>query len=289
MKEKYEVSVIPMNIDKMNEKDLYEILREALYEFPINEVDVTIPDWVGCLSPSNWLKKAYIDKIKESVVSVKKLRDADEITKHFADSEYISNSYLSQVETDTGNVMITLESSDELYNKILNEIIDIDMSNKTEVLKLFQDYKEMKNEYSQISSALKMVKKTGYGVSTPTIYDMKLQKPEIVRQGSRYGVKLKAIAPAIHMIRVDVESTFEPIIGSEQQSKELINYLMKDYDKDPNNIWKSEIFGRSLDDLVKEGIQAKISLMPDNIRYKLQQTLTKLVNKGSGNLFAIVI
>ena len=289
MKEKYEVPVMSMNIDKMNEKDLYEILKEALYEFPINEVDVTIPDWVACLSPSNWLKKAYIEKIKESVVSVKKLRDAEDITKHFIDSEYISNSYLSEVEADTGNVMITLESSDELYNQILNEIIDIDMSNKTEVLKLFQDYKEIKEEYGQISSALKMVKKTGYGVSTPTIYDMKLQKPEIVKQGSRYGVRLKAIAPAIHMIRVDVESTFEPIIGSELQSKELINYLMKDYDKDPNNIWKSEIFGRSLDELVKEGIQAKISLMPDNIRYKLQQTLTKLVNKGSGNLFAIVI
>ena len=118
---------------------------------------------------------------------------------------------------------------------------------------------------------------------------MKLDTPEIIKQGSRYGIKLKAVAPAIHMIRVDVESTFEPIIGSEIQSKELINYLMKDYDLDPNNIWKSELFGRSLDSIVKEGIQAKLSLMPDNIRFKLQQTLTKLVNKGSGNLFAIVI
>jgi stage IV sporulation protein A len=134
-----------------------------------------------------------------------------------------------------------------------------------------------------------MVKQTGYGVASPTIYDMKLDTPEIIKQGSRYGIKLKAVAPAIHMIRVDVESTFEPIIGSEMQSKELINYLMKDYDQDPNNIWKSELFGRSLDSIVKEGIQAKLSLMPDNIRFKLQQTLTKLVNKGSGNLFAIVI
>ena len=289
LEEKYSVSILPMNIENMNEKDLYEVLKEALYEFPINEVDVEVPDWVGILSPNNWLKKAYIEKIKESVVSVNKLRDAEEITKHFIDSEYISNSYLSNVDSETGNVMINLESSDELYNQVLNEIVDIDMNDKTEVLKMFQDYKEMKQEYEQISSALKMVKKTGYGVSTPTIYDMKLQKPEIVKQGSRYGVKLKAVAPAIHMIRVDVESTFEPIIGSELQSKELINYLMKDYDTDPNSIWKSEIFGRSLDNIVKEGIQAKLSLMPDNIRYKLQQTLTKLVNKGSGNLFAIVI
>ena len=134
-----------------------------------------------------------------------------------------------------------------------------------------------------------MVKQTGYGVATPTLNDMKLDKPEIVKQGPRYGVKLKAIAPSIHMIRVDVESTFEPIIGSEVQSKELIDYLMKDQENDPTSIWKSEIFGRSLDNIVQEGIQSKINLMPDNIRYKLQQTLTKVVNKGSNNMIAIVI
>ena len=134
-----------------------------------------------------------------------------------------------------------------------------------------------------------MVKQTGYGVASPSLMDMKLDKPEIIKQGSRYGIKLKAVAPSIHMIRVDVESTFEPIIGSELQSKELIDYLMKDNDTCPDNIWKSEIFGRSLDVIVKEGIQAKLSLMPDNVRFKLSQTLTKLVNKGSGNLFAIVL
>ena len=134
-----------------------------------------------------------------------------------------------------------------------------------------------------------MVKKTGYGVASPTIDDMKLSTPEITKQGSRFGVRLKATAPSIHMIRVDVNSTFEPIIGSEMQSKELINYLMKDYETDPSSIWKSEIFGRSLDNIVQEGIQSKISLMPDNIRFKLQQTLTKIVNRGSGNLIAIVL
>lgn len=287
--EKYDVPVLPINIENMTERDIYEILKEALYEFPINEVNVSMPDWIGCLSPNNWLKHIYIEKIKESVVSVNKLRDIDGINQHFQDCEYINKSYLSEVNADTGDVTINLESPSELYNQILNEIADIDIDDKTAVLKLFQSYKEIKDEYEQFKVALKMVKQTGYGVASPTINDMKLDKPEIVKQGSRYGIKLKAVAPAIHMIRVDVESTFEPIIGSEIQSKELINYLMKDYDTDPNNIWKSEIFGRSLDNIVKEGIQAKLSLMPDNIRFKLQQTLTKLVNKGSGNLFAIVI
>jgi stage IV sporulation protein A len=134
-----------------------------------------------------------------------------------------------------------------------------------------------------------MVKQTGYGIATPTIEDMKLDKPEIIKQGPRYGVKLKAVAPSIHMIRVDVESTFEPIIGSEMQSKELIDYLMRDNDKNKNEIWKSEIFGRSLDSIVQEGIQSKINLMPDNIRFKLQNTLTRVVNKGSNNVITIVI
>ena len=134
-----------------------------------------------------------------------------------------------------------------------------------------------------------MVKATGYGVAFPSLSDMKLDTPEIIKQNGRYGIKLKAMAPSIHMIRIDVESTFEPIIGSEVQSKELINYIMRDYDIDASSIWKSEIFGRSLDVIVQEGIQSKISMMPENIRFKLQQTLTKVVNKGSNNLIAFVI
>lgn len=285
----YDVPATSMNIDNMSERDIYAILRDALYEFPVSEVKVKMPDWIGCLSSNNWLKKIYIEKIKESVVDVNKLKDVDTINNHFTDCEYISKSYLSEVNPGTGEVTITLESNEELYSEILNEIIPVNINNKTEMLKLFQEYNEIKEEFEQFKMALKMVKQTGYGVASPTINDMKLEKPEIIKQGTRYGIKLKAVAPAIHMIRVDVESTFEPIIGSEVQSKELINFLMKDYDTDPNSIWRSELFGRSLDSIVKEGIQAKLSLMPENIRFKLQQTLTKLVNKGSGNLFAIVL
>lgn len=285
----YDVPATSMNIDNMSERDIYAILRDALYEFPVSEVKVKMPDWIGCLSSNNWLKKIYIEKIKESVVDVNKLKDVDTINNHFTNCEYISKSYLSEVNPGTGEVTITLESNEELYSEILNEIIPVNINNKTEMLKLFQEYNEIKEEFEQFKMALKMVKQTGYGVASPTINDMKLEKPEIIKQGTRYGIKLKAVAPAIHMIRVDVESTFEPIIGSEVQSKELINFLMKDYDTDPNSIWRSELFGRSLDSIVKEGIQAKLSLMPENIRFKLQQTLTKLVNKGSGNLFAIVL
>ncbi len=289
MQTDYDVPVLPISVENMTERDIYNILREALYEFPVMEVKVEMPDWIATLSSSNWLKKIYIEKIKESVMEIDKLKDIELITSHFSDCEYINKAYLSNVDTETGIVTIKLEAKSELYNQVLKDIIGVDIKSKSQLLNLFQEYNEAKIEYDHIKSALKMVKQTGYGVASPSLSDMKLDTPEIIKQGSRYGVKLKATAPSIHMIRVDVESTFEPVIGSELQSKELINYLMKDYDTNPDNIWKSEIFGRSLDVIVKEGIQAKLSLMPENARFKLQQTITKLVNKGSGNLFAIVL
>ena len=287
--DKYMVPVIPINVLNMNEVDTMSILREALYEFPILEVKVKIPDWISVLNINNPLKKTYIDKIKNSVSDVDKLRDVDNIMTAFKDIPEISNAYLSKVSPDTGEVIVTLDAPLELYQKTLNDLIDIDITNKAEVLKLFQDYRDAKMEYDQVKYALKMVKQTGYGVASPTINDMKLETPEITKQGSRFGVKLKACAPSIHMIRVDVNSTFEPIIGTETQSKELIDYIMRDYETDPSSIWKSEIFGRSLDVIVGEGIQSKISMMPEQVRYKLQQTLTKIVNRGSGNLIAIVL
>ncbi len=283
----YKVPVIPTNVENMVEKDMYNILKEALYEFPISDIKVNIPQWVAILNPNHYVKKTYIEKIKESIVEIDKLRECENIITAFKDSEYISKSYISQIDPGTGEVTINLESPSELYNQVLNEIIGVDITSKASLLSLFQELSIAKTEYDQIKSALKMVKQTGYGIASPTLADMKLDTPEIIKQGNRYGIKLKAIAPSIHMIRVDVESTFEPIIGSELQSKELINYLTKN--EEASSIWKSEIFGRSLDVIVQEGIQAKLSIMPENIRYKLKQTLTKIVNKGSNNMIAIVI
>ena len=289
LREDYNVPVMPLSVEALNEKEVYSVLREALYEFPVTEVKVNMPDWIACLNPSNSLKIEYIEKIKESVTEVDKLRDIENITSHFESTEHISKAYISSVDTSTGVVTINLETPDYLYDEVLKETMGINVRSKADLLMLFQDYNEAKTEYDQIKSALQMVRTTGYGVACPTLNDMKLETPEIIKQGSRYGIKLKAVAPSIHMIRVDVESTFEPIIGTELQSKQLIDYLQKDKDTDPNAIWKSEIFGRSLDVIVKEGIQAKLSMLPENARYKLQHTLCKLVNKGSGNLFAIVL
>ena len=287
LKEEHNVPVIPLNIENMQEKDMYDILKNALYEFPIEEVKVNIPEWVAILNPDHELKKEYINMIKESVIEVNKLKNIEKITQHFTNSDVIEKSYISEVNTSTGEVTINIESPSGLFNKVLSQTIGRDVSTKAQLLSMFQEYNIAKKEYDQIKGALKMVKQTGYGIASPTLADMKLDPPEIIKQGGRYGVKLKAKAPSIHMIKVDVESTFEPIIGSEMQSKELINYLTKDSGSE--TIWKSEIFGRSLDVIVQEGIQAKLSMMPDSIRFKLGQTLTKVINKGSSNMIAIVI
>ena len=285
----YQVPTLPISIENMNEKDMYQILKEALYEFPVLEVRVNMPEWITILNPDNKIKKSILESIKESIIDIDKIRDIDTITEHFLENEYIEKCYLSNIDTSTGIITVNLTVPTQLYNETLKELINVDIKNKTDLLALFQEFNTAKKEYDGIKYALKMVKQTGYGIATPSIEDMKLDKPEIIKQGPRYGVKLKAVAPSIHMIKVDVESTFEPIIGSEIQSKELIDYLTKDNGTNPNEIWKSEIFGRSLDSIVQEGIQSKINLMPDNIRFKLQNTLTKVVNKGSNNVITIVI
>lgn len=289
LRNEHNVPVIPVSVEAMGEKEIYNILKEALFEFPVLSVNVNMPDWIACLSYKHPLKKEYIEKIKESVVDVDKVRDVDTIIEHFSGCEHISKAYLSEVNTADGEITINLDAPDGLYNEVLNEIIGTEIDSKAKLISLFTELNETREEFSQFKEAIKMVKQTGYGTSFPTIKDMKLDTPEIIKQGTRYGVKLKAVAPSIHMIRVDVESTFEPIIGSETQSKELIDNLMKDYENDPSSVWKSEMFGRSLDNIVQEGIRGKLSLMPDNIRHKLQTTLTKVVNKGSNNMIAIVI
>lgn len=287
LKASYGVPVIPVSVENMQEREMIGILKDALYEFPIEEVKVNMPEWIAILNHNHYLKKEYINKIRDSVVEINKLKDIDNITSGFKDCEYIEKSYISNVDTSLGEVTIQLDAPNGLYNQILNDIIGTDITSKAKMLSMFQELNEAKVAYDQIKGALKMVKQTGYGIAAPTLADMKLETPEIIKQGPRYGVKLKAKAPSIHMIKVDVESTFEPIIGSELQSKELIEYLTKDANSE--NIWKSEIFGRSLDVIVQEGIQAKLSMMPDNIRYKLGNTLTKVINKGSNNMIAIVL
>ncbi|MCD8501115.1 MAG: stage IV sporulation protein A [Bacillaceae bacterium] len=287
--EKHDVPVLALSVESMNEQDINNVLREVLFEFPVHEVNVNLPSWVMVLREEHWLRQSYEEAVRGTVKDIKRLRDVDRVVGQFGEFEFIDHAGLAGIEMGQGVAEIDLYAPDDLYDEILKEVVGVEIRGKDHLLQLMQDFAYAKSEYDQVAEALKMVKQTGYGIAAPTVNDMSLDEPEIIRQGSRFGVRLKAVAPSIHMIKVDVESEFAPIIGTEKQSEELVRYLMQDFEDNPLSIWNSDIFGRSLNSIVREGIQAKISLMPENARYKLKETLERIINEGSGGLIAIIL
>jgi len=286
---KYDIPVMALSAATMGEADVLNVLREALYEFPVHEVNVNLPSWVMVLNEDHWLRKSFEQSVRDTVQDIRRLRDVDRVVQQFHEYDFIARAGLSGMNLGQGVAEIDLYAPDELYDRILQEVVGVEIRGKDHLLQLMQEFAHAKKEYDRFAEALEMVKTTGYGIAAPTLSEMSLDEPEIIRQGSRFGVRLKATAPSIHMIRVDVESEFAPIIGTEKQSEELVRYLMQDFENDPIKIWESDIFGRSLHSIVREGIQGKIAMMPDNARYKLQETLGRIINEGSGGLIAIIL
>ena len=288
LSDKYNVPVLGVDIEHLNEKDIHDLLKEALYEFPISKIELLMSDWLAVLDENHPIKKSFNDTVLNSLQQISKLKEVSKITDIINENEYIENSHLANIDTGEGIVQVERDLIAGLYNRVLKDVIGEDIQGKAQLISLLQTYSKAKKEYDTISSALKMVKQTGYGFASAGLNEIALSKPEIVKQGNRYGVKLKAIAPSIHMIKVDVESIFEPIIGSKEQSEELVNYLLREDDNE-NAIWDSDIFGRKLSDLIKDGLNAKLSTIPEAARMRLQEILEKLINKGKGNVIAIVL
>lgn len=280
--------VIPLACDKLNEADIHAILRSALYEFPISSIDMEMPKWVSVLHDDHWLKASLNETVRQSMIQVEKLKEVDQIVSVLSENEMIEKVNLASVDPATGIATVQMSVKPGLYNEVITEIIGHKITEKSQLIEILQDFSIAKREYDSIASALKMVKSTGYGFASAQLNDIQLSEPELIKQQNRYGVKIKAVAPSIHMIKVDVESTFEPIIGSKLQSEELIDYLNRDPEH-PEVIWESDIFGRKLSDLIKDGMNSKLSMIPDSACIRLQNVLSKLVNKGKGNVIAIVL
>jgi stage IV sporulation protein A len=287
--EKYDIPVLPVSVATMSEEDILSIMREVLYEFPVHEVNVNLPSWVMVLDEEHWLRRDFENSVRETVKDIKRLRDVDRVVGQFYDYEFIEKAALSGMDMGQGIAEIDLYAPDALYDRVLQDVVGVEIRGKDHLLELMQEFSIAKREYDKVADAIKMVRTTGYGVAPPALEEMTLDEPELIKQGSRFGVRLKATAPSIHMIRVNVHSEFAPIIGSERQSEELLNYLMRDFEQDPNSIWETDIFGRSLNQVVRESIQAKLAMMPENARYKLQETLERIINEGSGGLIAIIL
>lgn len=287
--DKYDIPVVAMSCATMGTEDVMLVLKEALFEFPVAEVNVNLPSWVMVLDPDHWLRKSYEDVVRTTIRDIRRLRDVDRVVQQFAGYDFIAKAALAGVDTAHGVAEIELAAPDDLYDKVLTEVVGVEIRGKDHLLKLMKDLTHAKKEYDKIAEALRMVKLTGYGIAPPVLEEMALDEPELIRQGSRFGVRLKATAPSIHMIRVDVESEFAPIVGTERQSEELVNYLMRDFEQDPLRIWESDIFGKSLAAIVREGISGKLAMMPENAQYKLKETLQRIINEGSGGLIAIIL
>ncbi|NMA92862.1 MAG: stage IV sporulation protein A [Firmicutes bacterium] len=285
----YDVPVILLNCMELSQGDLSLILEEALYEFPVRDVTVRLAPWVEALETGHWLKYSYDESIDENVASVNRVREVNSLVEKFREYSFIEEATLSRIDLGKGEVEIELRPPAGLFEKILTEYSGEEITGDGDILRVVRDYSYAKREYDKVAEALYQVNEVGYGIVPPVLEEMALEEPEIIRQGGRFGVRLRASAPSLHIVRVDVKSEFAPVVGSERQSEELVGYLLEEFEENPKKIWESQIFGKSLHELVQDGITGKLGNMPPNAQEKLQETLEKIVNEGSGGLIAIIL
>lgn len=289
MQEKYDVPVQVMDVANMRENDITNVFERVLKEFPIKEINIDMPEWIEKLEVSHWLKDNFISLVKNMCKNIYKVRDIKKFTEEFVDIDFLENSKLNEINMGEGTARIELHPRQELFYKVLSEVCERSVSGENELLSIIKELNEAKTEYDKISSALKDVRERGYGLVSPQLSEMRLEEPEIVRQGTRYGVKLKASAPSLHMIRADIQAEISPIMGTERESEELVKSLLEQFESDPSKIWESNMFGKSLEVLVKDGLQNKLYKMPEDVQVKIQKTLEKIINEGNGGLICIIL
>ena len=289
LEEKYDAPVIAADCSNLEIEDINNVFSRVLYEFPIEQININFPRWVDTLDNSHWLKTSLYSNIMNSFNNISELKEVDEAVSNLQNSDVIEKCSADDINLGNGNVNINITLKDNLFYQVLTEVTGVNVANEGDLFTTMSTLASTKKEYDKISYALNEVKQKGYGIVTPSIEELILDEPEIVKQGSKFGVKLKARAPSIHLIRADIETEVSPIVGSEKQSEELVNYLLSEFESDPIKIWESNIFGKNLHELVNEGLQNKLSKMPEDAQMKLQETLQRIINEGSGGLICIIL
>ena len=289
LEKKYDVTVQVMDVFNMTEKDIEKLFNQVLTEFPVKEISIDMPVWVEKLSPDHWLKKEFFKIVKGMCQNINKIKDIKPIFNDAKNTENLGASALEQINLGDGTAKMLLKPSEDIFYKVLSENCDVNVSSESDLIVLIKELNAAKKEYDKIKDALIDVKETGYGLVAPQLSEMSFEEPEIVKQGSKFGVKLKASAPSLHFIKADIKTEISPIMGSEKESEELVKALMEQYDKDPASLWQSNMFGKSLEVLVKEGLQNKLYKMPEDVQTKIQKTLQKIINEGSGGLICIIL
>ncbi len=289
LEDKYKTPVIPTNCANLNMEDINSIFGKVLYEFPVDRININLPGWIDELSFEHPLKKELYKEIQDAFKNVRIIKQVESGVKTIERTDIINKTMLEGIKLGTGDVNIDIGLQDSLFYKVLTDISGVDVTNEGDLFATITDLAMVKKEYDKISYALHEVRQKGYGIVTPSMDELILEEPEMVKQGSRFGVKLRAKAPSIHMIRADIETEVSPVVGSEKQSEDLVNYLLSEFENDPKKIWESNIFGKSLHELVNEGLQNKLGKMPEDAQEKIQETLERIVNEGSGGLICIIL
>ncbi len=289
LSKKYNIAVEPVNCLEMQEADINRVLHKILYEFPIREVVINLPVWTNKLPKDHWLREGWNKTIFNSIQPINKIRDIDSLINDLADDETTRDVYLEQIQLGDGQISIAVGLLDNLYYDIIEEFTGLKAKDQGDLLELIGELSHAKREYDRISDALKSVREKGYGIVTPDLSEMEFAEPEIIKRGNRFGVKLQASSPSIHLIRADIKAEVSPVVGTEKQSEKLISFIQQDLDEDPAAIWDTEFLGRSLHDIVQEGISNKLYRMPDSAQNKLRNTIEKIVNDGSGGFICIIL
>lgn len=289
LSEKYNTNVMPINCEELTADDINSMFATLLYEFPVDEIRISFPKWINSLDFSHPLKSKLFEQLKDAFTNISALKDVSNCVSKINSTDIISKTSVDNIMLGTGKVCISIQLKDELFYQVLSEMTGMQIMDEGDLFSIISDLACTKKKYDKIAYALDEVKTKGYGIVTPSIDELVLEEPEMVKQGSRFGVRLRAKAPSIHMIRATIETEVSPIVGSEKQSEELVNYLLSGFENDPTSIWSSNIFGKSLNELVNEGLQTKLAKMPEEAQIKLQETLERIVNEGSGGLICIIL
>ncbi len=289
LSDRHGIPVVAVNCLELDENEIKRILAQILFEFPVREIGIDMPKWLNSLEKSHRLKNDIYSAVRVSTENIDKIREIEEACLSLEKCEYITSADIVGVDLGVGRAKLRLTLDKGLFCKVLSEKTGIDMRDESDMLKLIVELTSMKKEYDKIKSAYDEVNATGYGIVLPGMDELSLEEPQIIKQGSKYGIRLRASAPAIHMLKTTINTELTPIVGSEQQSEELVMFMLNEFEENPVKIWESNIFGKSLHELVNEGLQNKLRRMPADARAKLNETIERIINDGCNGLICVIL
>ena len=289
LESKYKVPVALVSCIDLDSEDIKNILDLVLHEFPITELHIKLPPWLCAIDSSHEIKASIYSTVRSVADKISKAGDIKDAVCALADNQYIKAYSLDEINLGNGKAYVTVDLDKSLYFSVISELTGFDIDSDERLIALLRELSAAKSKFDRVAEALSAAEENGYGIVMPTIEELHLEEPQMVKQSGGYGVRLCASAQSIHMIRANIETEINPIVGTEQQSEDLVKYMLREFEQDPARIWDSNVFGKSLYELVNEGLHTKLDHMPDESRKKLSETLERIINEGSSGLICILL